>query len=373
MASTDDVFTLPLWWGQRQHTYEFRLVDGRTGLDRGAITPMRDSPPSLNHDATATISRRVSGLMLGAEDAERIRPLTDRVEITMVVAWPGGTGRWPLGRYVIADDVQALYSQGTIRPVTLLDEMLIVDQELEAGYDALGLPVDLAVARLLDGLPVGELVADGTDQISTNGWSAGSARGTALTELATIGGYLKPWFTHHGALRMLRAFEPATVQPAIDLDDPPRVVRDSIAVTSELPDAPNRWRVISNDLGGDIDTADTDEEVADPAPVVGVYDVPSSAPHSIAQRGFVIPTTVDAQVRTAEQAYVYARTLAVQSRTYQQVDLVTPADPRHDGWDVVKFDGLLWLETGWSMSLSPGGDMRHTLRRAYPATDEVDA
>jgi hypothetical protein len=355
-----DLLDLPAHVGQRAVSFRFDLIDGRTGVRRGSLTPLRGSTPSLAHDVTSTIVRRVSGVTLGVEDAARLKPLTDRVAVSMVV---GDRQRsvYPLGRYMVADTVEVVRSGGSTAPLTLFDEMFIVDQELDRGFDAGGQLVDQAVSRLLDGLPIGEVVMDSTEQASVSSWSPGTSRASALRDLSTTGGYFKPWFDHGGRLRLRRAFEPANQTPTIDLDASRRVLRGSISRVSDLLTAPNRFVVVSNDPGPDA------------APVVGTYDVPASAPHSIAQRGFVLPKVVEAQLPSQAQAMVYVRTLGLQQTIYESVELSTPPDPRHDGYDVVRWDGLLWLETGWTMPLTPGGEMRHKLRRAYPDTDGGEA
>jgi hypothetical protein len=364
---TYDVLNLPAYIGQVGCSFRFDLVDGATGVQLGTVTPLADSPPTLEHDAESTISRRLQSVVLGVADSAAINPVTDRVEVSMVLGDRDRTV-FPLGRYMFADAVRARYSQGTITPATLFDEMFIVDQALEAGFNANGQAADLAIYRLLDGLPIGEIYLDAVTQSSYNSWGAGSSRGTALTELATVGGLFKPWFDNLNRLRGIRAFEPGDRPADIDMDAPPRVLRDSIAESDDLLSAPNRYVVVSNNTGGQFST--DGEELPAPDPVVGVYDVPSSAPHSIAQRGFVLPKVVDAQVVTSTAAAVYARTLGTQRDVYQRVELSTPPDPRHDGWNVVRWDGRLWLETGWSMVLAAGGEMRHKLRRAYPASGE---
>lgn len=354
-----DWLDLPAWVGQRSATYRFVLIDGPTGIIRGEIHPVRQSVPSLEHDTGSTISRRVSGILLGAAESGLINPLRDRVKISMVAGDANGT-EYPLGQYMVADDVTQQTTGGNLRPLTLFDEMFIVDQKLPTGFAAGGDLVDQAITRLVAGLPIGDLVIDGTIFASNGGWSAGVSRGTALTDLASSGGYFKPWFNHANQLRVLHAFEPANQVPDIDLDTPPRVKRDSIGRTNDLPTAQNRFVVVSNS---------TD---AATAPIVGTYDVPSSAPFSIAQRGFVLPEVQDAQVASAAQATAYARTLGLQSTVYERVTLTTPPDPRHDGYNVILFDGLLWLEIAWSLPLVEGGAMTHTLRRAYPTTGEDD-
>lgn len=358
-APPGDLLDLPAWAGQRTATFRFDLVDGRLGVRKGPLTPLRSSTPTLQHDTTATISRRVNGVTLGVDDAARVQPLTDRVEITMVVAGPPAVA-YPLGRYMIADAVDLVTTAGTTVALTLFDEMFIVDQQLPSAFDAGGQLVDLAVRRLLDGLPIAEPLIDATEQTSTNAWTPGTSRGGALNDLATLGGYFKPWFDHAGRLRLMRAFEPAGRAPTIDLDASRRVIRNSISRTTELLTAPNRFVVVSNDPGS---TA---------APVVGTYDVPASAPHSITQRGFVIPAVVEAQLLSPQDAAVYARTLGIQQTVYDVVELSTLPDPRHDGYDVVRFDGQLWLEVAWELPMAPGAQMKHTLRRAYPNTQGGD-
>jgi hypothetical protein len=352
-----DLLDLPDYQGQRSATFRFDLVDGRLGIRRGRLTPLRSSTPTLSHDSTATISRRVNGITLGPDDAALIRPLTDRIDLAMVIgADPPAV--YPLGRYLIADAVQLQATGGTTAPLTLFDEMFIIDQDLETGFDAGGDLVDTAIRRLLDGLAIAEPVIDATEQASSNSWSPGTSRAAALIDLATTGGYLKPWFGHAGQLRIRRAFEPAAQLPDIDLDATRRVRRGSITRSPQLLTAPNRFVVVSND------------PATDTTPVVGTYDVPASAPHSISQRGFVIPSVVEAQLPTARAAALYARTLGVQQTVYELVELSTPPDPRHDGYNVVRFDGQLWLETGWELPLTADGEMRHTLRRAYPNDDD---
>ncbi|PZF92101.1 hypothetical protein [Micromonospora endophytica] len=351
-----DPLDLPSGVGQRSASYRFELVDGRTGVRRGPVTPLRDTTPSLVHDVTGIIVRRVESLTLDVADARRLRPLTDRVAISMVV----GGREYPLGRYMIGDAIQLQTSTGSTAPLVLFDEMFVVDQELETGFEGSGQRVDRAVLRLLAGLPIGEVQVDWTDRTSVSSWSPGNTRGMALRDLARQGGFFLPWFNHGGRLRLMGAFEPATRRPTIDLDASQRVFRGSVARGSELLTAPNRFVVVSNDPGTDV------------APIVGVYDVPSSAPHSIAQRGFVLPKVVEAQLPSQVAVDVYARTLGIQQTAYETVELSTPPDPRHDGYDVVRWDGLLWLETGWTMQLAAGGEMRHTLRRAYPDTGGDD-
>lgn len=370
LSGTLDLLDLSEHIGQVGCSYRFDVVDGVTGVTRGQVHPLQDTTPSLDHDSTSTISRKIQNLTLGAEEAVWFRPLSDRIAVTMVLGDRDRT-EFPLGRYMVADDSRVAYSQGDVTPLTLYDEMFIVDQELEAGFNANGEPADVAIRRLLEYVPLGIILLEGnTGERVYQSWGAGTGRGSAVTDLATAGGYFQPWFDHLNRLRFVQAFEPGDRQPDLDLDWPPRVFRDSISFQSDLVTAPNRWIVRSNSTG--MVLGDEGAEQVTLPPVFAVYDVPSSAPYSITQRGFALPRTVEAQVRTKTAAAIYARTLGVQRTIYERCTLSTPPDPRHDGYNVVRFQGENWLEIGWSMPLVSGGAMSHTLRRAYPSTGEDD-
>ena len=358
----EDWLNLPLFVGQRSLSYQWELIDGSTGIRKGLLTPLRDNPPQLTHDTSATISRRLSNVVLGVQDAALIDPIADRIKLSMILG-DRSRSSYPLGTYMICDEVQDVHSNGATMPLTFFDEMFIVDQQMETGFNGRGELADQAAARLLDGLPIGELIADATPQTVINSWGAGTSKAKALMDMASLGGYFKPWFNHANELRMIAAFEPADRLPDIDLDDPPRVYRDSIARSSDLLNAPNRFVRVSNDTGA------TGDGPA-PAPVVGRYDVPATAPHSIARRGFVVPDVDEAQLSSSSQAAAYTRAIGIQQTVYEKVELVTPPDPRHDSYQVIRWDGELWLEIGWALTLSPGGAMKHTLRRAYPGTGE---
>ena len=43
----------------------------------------------------------------------------------------------------------------------------------------------------------------------------------------------------------------------------------------------------------------------------------------------------------------------------------TIPDPRHDGYDVIRWQGFNWLELGWSLPMIEGSSMSHTLRKSY--------
>lgn len=355
-AGRDPLLDLVPGVGQRQATFRFELVDGVTGMRLGPLHPLKESPPTLKHDTTRTICRDIS-LDFGVEDTRRIDTIAHRVLVWMVE--PSGR-EWPLGRYMYVDRTRQRTSGGSTSNTALVDEMFLVDQPTEEGfspqaesglYATQSVNVGVAIGLLLRGLPI-RYAVEPTDQLTANTWPAGTSRAKILDDLATEGGYFPPWFDHNGVLRVVRAFDPVERVADVDLDDPPRVYADSIAEVDDLLSAPNRFVVVSN--------AGDNEQ-----PVVGRYDVPASAPHSIERRGFVVAQVEERQLRDWVQAEAAARALGLAATTYERVELTTPPDPRHDSYTVVQWDGSRWLELSWSMELTEGGAMRHVLRKAY--------
>lgn len=344
---TNPLLDMAPYVGQRSATFQFLLTDGPTGENLGEIHPLRGG--NLTHDTTRTIKRDLS-LNLGVVDSARINPIRDRVTVSMIL---GGVS-YPLGKFLFADDTGNKKSSGTLRSEKLIDEMFVIDQKMERGFTASG-TVDQSIRTLLFDVPniVIDMEASGLE--STGSWPAGTSRAKVLGDLCTQGGYFSPWFDNRGILRIIRSFDPASKIPTFDLDAGKSVIRDSISETNDLLDAPNKFVVISNASTGSNATA----------AAVGTYVVPNSAPHSIANRGFVIPDVRDIQLSSVGQAQIVAQTIGITNTVFERTQLATAPDPRHDAYDVIKWDGEQWLELSWTMTLLEGSPMQHVLRKTY--------
>jgi hypothetical protein len=337
--------------GQRQATFRFALSDGVTGENLGDLHPIRQ-PAVLSHDTTATTKRRLS-LALGKADLAQVNQLRDRV--SPFVVFPG-IGEYPLGRYMFTLPQTQLFAvQQRTGLLELSDEMFLVDQQITAGINAAGQSIADVIAAILTPLPVG-FTLEPSPYLSAQSWGLGAARGSILEALAFTADYWSPWFSNEGVLRFVRTFDPAGRVPDIDLDLGHRVYRGSIVETPELLTAPNVFTVVSN------------AATADGAEIVATTSVPPSAPHSVTNRGFEIPVQVNVQLSTQAQAEAVVEGLAHRQTIFETTTLSTAPDPRHDGYDVIRFDGANWLELAWSMELVDGGEMTHVLRKGYGAT-----
>ncbi len=347
--TTDDaepVLDLDAGIGQRVATFRFDLVDGVTGVILGEVHPIR-SGASITHDTTRTIKRDLR-VRFGVSDTAAINPLTDRIMPSMLV----GGQVWPLGRYMFTDQTDLINTGGTQSDTALVDEMFIIDQQISTAFSS-NSGAAAAIIDLVTGLPLPGTDVEPSPFPAVGAWAPGNTRGQILEALATQGDYMSPWMDNSGFFRMIRTVDPDTATPTLDFDRGHRVIQDSITETSDLLRAPNKFIVTSN------------SGAATDAAIVGTYEVPPSAPYSIAARGFAIPQVTNLQAGNQAQADAMARNQAIRQNVFRRTSLSTAPDPRHDSYDVVRWQGANWLELAWTLTLEEGAPMTHTLRRSF--------
>lgn len=348
------ILDLPRYVGQRSATFRFGLTNGVTGEVLDDLHPIADPPAVVSHDTSRTIKRQLT-LTLGVEDAARIDTITARVTPYMIV---GGV-EYPLGVFLFANSMSVEYLQGNLMPATLLDTMFIVDQQIEtavAPFNAGGsTQIVTLIQSILNPLKVKYQVE--SSNYTTNGtWPIGTNRGSVLEDLALQGGYFSPWFDDQNIMRFELAFDPANALVDFDWDANQVAIRGTMTRSNDMLTAPNRFIVVSNST--------SDSSMA-AVPIVGRYDVPDSAPWSIASRGFVVPSVITLGTDTTDQAQTIATTIGQRQMIVETYEVDTPPDPRHDSYDVIEWRDDKWLELAWSLTCKEGEPMHHVLRRAF--------
>jgi len=341
----NDLLDLPPWAGQRKSSWNFNLVNGVTGEKLGTVTPLRGA--TLRHNTSSTIKRTLS-IGLGVVDTNSVNAVVDRIELEMVLQ---DGSIWPLGRYMFTDQTKVQFTSGFLSNAVLSDEMFLVDQPIIKGFDATNKTATECYEELLKDLPV-EFVGEAGTFIMTQGWGVNTSLGSILNTLAVNGDYFSPWFGNDKKMHLIRTFNPVDQVPQFDWDSRSQVLRESITESSNVLTAPNRFMVTSN----------TNVEGA---AIVGIATVPPTAPNSFTNRGFYITQAETLQLLNLNQAQAVATGLANRFTVFETVNLNTPPDPRHDSYDVIFWNGSFWLELAWSMNLTAGGTMGHTLRKAY--------
>lgn len=336
--------------GQRSATFRFELVDAVTGY-RETVNPLRDSVPVLSHDTGRTIKRQITGLKFGRVDTANINVISARLEVFMTLAGVD----YPLGRYLFNDQVRQRYTSGVISNAAFYDEMIIVDQPIEVGFAETNEAIATAVSTLLTGLPITSII-DPSPYTTVGSWAPGTNRGYVLDALAIDGDYFPAWLDNDSVLRMIRTFDPAVAVVDFDFDTSNMVIQGSPLESDDVLSAPNRWVVIGNGAA---------TSAAALTPIVGTYDVPSSAPWSIANRGFVVSRVVSRQIASQDQATAIAAALGQRQNVFERIQIATVPDPRHDSYNVIRWQGENWLELAWSLPLIEGSSMSHTARKTY--------
>lgn len=362
---TASPFGLAAGVGQRSEAFRFERYEGAAETPLGLLHPIRGA--SISQSGGKSLSRTLS-FDLGETASAEVDFAAERIRVALIAA----DRTWPLGEYRFTDHVDQDWPDPetdtvrTLTSCTLGDAMVVVDTELESAFTAEAEPARDTAERLLAplGLPV---AIEDSPHLVTNAWMAGTSRRQVLEAIAELGGYLPPWVDHEGVLRMRRLFDPAAGAADFDFDAAETVFAESVTRADDSLTRPNRVVVVSN-AGAATGASGTAVEAG---PVTAFCDVPSTAPHSIQRIGFVRPEVVEVQVDSAAQAQAVADVRCLRQTVAETLTCATALDPRHDGWATVEFQGLRWLEYGWSAQLEAGGEMTHQLQRSYMPTPVV--
>ena len=337
----------------RAESVRFDLTD-KTGSVLGAIHPV--SAVTISNNANAQIKRSLSGFVLPADEFTDVNPLSDRVRPYWVLS--DGT-EYPCGVLLFAEASTQRWSYGRTLTASLVDQGLILAQEISEslGFSA-GTTASAAITRTF------EAAGFYTASVATTAYTFGSpiaypaGRGGAtyakiLNEICQKAGYYPAYFDNDGT-PIVRATETiADATATLKYLDGGRITSGTIVESNDLLKAPNRLLVV--------DTSATTGDVS------YVYDIPEGAPHSFENRGFRITKTIEApgvgdKVQAANVARAY---YANNPQAYESAVWSSPADPRHDTFDVVNYRGVNYLEMAWSLKCAPGGSHTHTASRVY--------
>ena len=186
-------------------------------------------------------------------------------------------------------------------------------------------------------------------------WSAGDASGMDVAKVLTgLAGFLPPHTDNAGRV----VFRPVPIAsddwPAHEYYDGQAgtVAQDTVRSSTSITDRPNRYLVRSTTPTGDA--------------VSAVYDIPASAGNSRASIGYYITRAIDADglASSAQARAVAVAAAQADSAKVSEVTFTAVADPTHDAYEVVDWQGENMLEQSWSLPLS-GGAMSHRVTASY--------
>jgi hypothetical protein len=347
VTTTDELLDLDV--ASRRSTVRFDLLDASL-VRIGEIHPDRDQVPTIDNDTTRSIKRTLQNVFVRYDEAEFIDELTMRVAPFWVLE---NSREFPLGVFLFADAQRQRTTKGAVLSATLVDMCQILDQSdgVIVAYPA-GQNVAAAIVAELRAGGITRFQVDPTGVAidMTIAWAPTVTRLDRLTDLCNLAGFFPPYFDASGLCVCRGIGDPSLGDPTLTLDG--IAYRNSIVERTDQLDAPNRYVVIGS---GATDT-----------PIVGIYDIPSALPWSAQNRGFISAhTETISGVADTQTANVMAQAMAARDGAgFRHIELDSAPDPRHDSFDLVTWDGDIWLETGWRLPLVEGGEHHHTLRSA---------
>jgi hypothetical protein len=341
-------------WPMRMVGFRLDVLDPELNVV-GEAHPLRPGI-SVEQNINRDVKRTMSGVSVIRSEGlfdlfhHRLRPM-----------WVLSDGTaFPLGVFVVSDASYLRHSWGRTAEFSLADQGLMLTQLIDrsVGFPA-GYPVRSALLAVIEmlGLPSYVVADTGAKLGSPVAWAMGRDTWTrVLNDLADLAGFVSGYFDNAGTFNLRHT--PAIGEdsrPDFDYDSPARVYDDSIVESDATLDSPNRYIVLST--SGNL------------APVVGTWDVPATAPHSYENRGYRVVHLTERQGLSLAQAADTARAVGMQDAdTYAWASFSAPPDPRHDTFNLVRWNGSIWREQSWTLDLEVGAEHRHELRRSYSAS-----
>lgn len=337
----------------RSEKVRFDVVDN-TGRVIGNVHP--EMPVHISCDANAQIKRTMTGFVLPPGESADIDPISHRIRPWWVL---DDGDEYPLGVFLFAEASAAMRTYGVRLTATLVDLGLVLAQEIDrtVGFDT-GTAGAAAIAQLLElaGIYDPQVSVSSSFELgSPIAWPAGSAGTTwakVLDELCSMAGAYPAYFDPSGRCVVRTIDNVDTTPPRLDYSR--RATAGSIVTSNDLLIAPNRYLAVDTSATG--------------AAITAIFDVPDTAPHSYARRGFRITKVVEAPgVGDEQQAYAAAQAAYTSTPVaYEAATWSSPPDPRAGTFDIVRlWDNNTWLETSWSLTCAPGGPMTHRATRVY--------
>lgn len=336
---------------RRVDTFAFDIVDA-TNSQIGSIQPTRDRPCTIQNDTTRAIYRSLTGFEVDANQQTELATISARVRPRLILQ--DGTS-YNLGVFLFGDATRPRRSWGLELSASLVDPLYILNQPIGrvVAYEEGTNPVDAAAALAAEVITSPTSVTPTATLLGVPlAWKVSDTRQKVINDLMAIAGYLPVYFDNDGTMQ-LRTVPLPPFGSDVTYEAGGRIVKDSIIETDDLLKAPNRYIVIESGASG--------------SPIVGQFDLPNSAPNSIANRGFPVVKVLQAQGLPDNDSALFAATAAAYSDPdqYRQVQFQSTMDPRHDTFNIVTLLGVQYREVAWSVTLRSGSPMQHSLRAVY--------
>jgi hypothetical protein len=349
--------------GPRRLAFDFHRLNS-SNVDQGSLTQVKAGSVVL--DGLADVHRSASFTLVEGDTIDYNR---DRIKPYVRLTMPdGGTVSWPQGVFLLSSPDRVLSPDSTVaRTVTAYDQTVLLqgDSVSDRYSVAAGTLYTTAIASAVAGYGfTTNITASSKTLPVTIDWAGGTSKLTIVNDLLAAINYRAAWFNEDGVFQAVPYVLPDTVVPGYTYaTDETSVIVGDISHNLDLFNVPNRWVLVVSE--------------ADRPALTSTYtNTLASSPTSTVSRGRTI-TKYDTGQTAADQATLddlAARMAFEDSQVYETVGFTTALMPFHSDLDVlgVSANGLAlgtvkFQEVGWSMDLTVGGSMGHTVRRTVSA------
>lgn len=300
---------------------------------------------AMSFDSGREVPKVLTGFTLIPSEASKVNVYQDQVLAFLLI---DGTEH-PMGVFNFNEDTRqkdVVLDNTTVTDLIMVglgDECLRLirndgsAQSLSTGFD----PAIAMEALLFDAGMLHSIA--GADSISATPitWDGNTTVLAKCRELGELAGHRPLWADNNGIIRSVSAG--IITDDVIELESLTPTA-GSIAVTNNYLSAPNRVIVSDNSYPT--------------APLVGVWDAPSSAPHSMANRGYVLSRVVQQQgLGSSDHAQQVAETIG-ERYTARLLSAIILPTATLDGPVVISYAGVNWLVKSWSLGTDPGAVMQ---------------
>lgn len=324
----------------------WRMEAVRPGGSVRAFTP--EASGSFSFDLTRDVPKTITGIRVAPEQWAAVDVRLDQIRVYLEL----DDIEYPMGVFAFSELTRqkavvklADSSAGDLITTGLSDRCLLLvrntgraqtivatfdpAQEMQQILAAAGIPYSIA----------------GSANLSTTGitWDGSVTDLAKVRQLGTLAGHRPLWMDNNGVIRSVSSQVIETeIIPLADLIP----AAGSIGIVEKFLTAPNRVIVSDNSAAF--------------GAILGQWDAPASAPHSYANRGYVLAEVRELQgLGSGAHAQDVAATLG-EAFTARSLSAQIVPTPLLDGPVILGYDEANWLVTGWDVSLEPGATMRVT-------------
>lgn len=342
----NDLLDLRAHIGQRAESIEYNLMND-SGRIIGRLHPQLGGV-SVRCDTTAQIKRTLNGLTLAAAEYDDINPFADRVAPRWVLE--DGTV-WPLGVFYFTS---APTARDLVKCGPLFDKSILLDQQL---LDPYGVPANGLVATAMEEVALragfNDAIVSGTDtKVAADqpiGFPAGESTWRDVVEhLAQLAGFLSPYIGLDNRLHFVPPPPMVRSPRTITYDSHESRIHPNPERDPNLLDAPNVHVVVA--------TGRSEE------PVTARAFIDGRLPWSKESNGGRIIAEVHKLqgIATTAQAQAMANQYAITSADdYEVLTFTSAPDPRHDLFEIIAVNGVVYRELGHELTCAPGGAHTH--------------